>query len=54
MDLYVKLLEQVALAYEVPCFAIYTEADLILKIRRKREEWDQQGTKRPELDAFFA
>ena len=54
VDLYVKLLEQVALAYEVPCFAIYTEADLILKIRRKREEWDQQGTKRPELDAFFA
>ncbi len=54
VDLYVKLLEQAALAYEIPVFAIYTETELIRQINQMRNRYVQQERTMPECDVFFA
>ncbi len=53
-DLYVKLLEQAAQAYEIPAFAIYTEIELIQQLNQRREQYVQQERALPEADVFFA
>ena len=53
-ELYVKLLEQAAQAYEIPAFAIYTEIELIQQLNQRREQYVQQERALPEADVFFA
>jgi NTE family protein len=51
-DLYIKCLEQTALGYGIPVFEIYTEAQLLQKIRQKRELYLAECEVLPEFDVL--
>lgn len=53
VDLYVKMLEQVAMEYEIPLFAIYTEKQLLEQICKKGLQYEAEQKAMPEYGFLF-
>ena len=53
VDLYVKMLEQVAMEYEIPLFAIYTEKQLLEQICKKGLQYEAEQKAMPEYAMLF-